>query len=183
MLFETQASISAWAVETFGSAGTNASVAVRALKEAVELLELLVRPGGQVDVQDILAECADVAIVIVRNCERVGLQWNLLLAPGWHQRDEYTQLTGRDVSVLEMGRAACTVLAATLTREPADIGVVQYAMAMAQLRAFLEVTCLRHGGNLWEQVERKMVVNRQRKWVLDKHGHGQHAPEDYWHQE
>ncbi len=37
--------------------------------------------------------------------------------------------------------------------------------------------CAMCNADLWEQVEKKMAVNRKREWTLDGHGHGQHVPE------
>lgn len=35
--------------------------------------------------------------------------------------------------------------------------------------------CDRNGGDLWQEVERKMAINRAREWKLDGTGHGYHV--------
>lgn len=67
---ETQPSISKWALETFGEAGSNLRVAVRANEEMAELLRCL-----SVDDEHEQAgeELADVIIVLNRLATRLGV--------------------------------------------------------------------------------------------------------------
>ena len=67
---ETQESVSAWAVSTFGDAGTNVSCATRMNKEAAELLMCL---ANQDDDPKAGEECADVLICLYRVAERLGV--------------------------------------------------------------------------------------------------------------
>lgn len=67
---EDQASISEWAEQTFGPAGSNMSVAKRAAREMVELLEGI-RDHGD-DWPGIAEEIADINICLARLMSRVG---------------------------------------------------------------------------------------------------------------
>lgn len=67
---ETQATISAWAEQTFGPAGSNTRVAVRALEEMTELLRCLSADDNHPKATD---EVADVVIVLQRLATRLGI--------------------------------------------------------------------------------------------------------------
>lgn len=191
---ETQQTISEWAVATFGGAGTNASVTVRALREAAELLQLLVRPDGQADPAKIVEECADVCIVIVRNCERRGIQWDAVL-PERIARKRYEEeldmhlKQGTKPNPVDWAMA-CTMELAILvdgnrppSQDPRE-GMTnsEFASRMRNVSVTLHSICWYYGFQLWLEVEKKMEINRKREWKLDGAGHGQHvAPEDYRH--
>lgn len=66
---ETQTTISTWATETFGDAGSNFLVAARANVEMAELLRGL---GANDNDPKALEECADVLIVLFRLADRMG---------------------------------------------------------------------------------------------------------------
>ena len=69
---ETTTTISAWAEETFGAAGSNARVAARANEEMAELLRAVTSaPDGTADAKTI-DECADIVIVLSRLVHRCG---------------------------------------------------------------------------------------------------------------
>ncbi len=70
MTIETQATISSWSAETFGEAGSNAVVAVRALEEIAELLRALTHDDHT---PMAASEIADVVIVLYRLADRMGL--------------------------------------------------------------------------------------------------------------
>ncbi len=67
---ETQRSISDWAVETFGDAPSNLSIAVRANEEMAEMLACLMRDDND---QHAAEEAADVIITLCRMFERLGI--------------------------------------------------------------------------------------------------------------
>lgn len=75
MNLENQTSVSAWADRTFGPAGSNLSVAVRANQEMAELLSKLAADDND---PAAIEECADVVIILMRLCDRNGR--NLALA-------------------------------------------------------------------------------------------------------
>lgn len=47
---------------------------------------------------------------------------------------------------------------------------------VADIVIVLQRLATRLGIDLWQAVETKMVINRQRVWLLDGHGHGYHVP-------
>lgn len=67
---ETQASVSSWATDTFGPAGSNARVAARANEEMAELLRALTvedtNPAA-------VPEIADIVIILYRLADRFGV--------------------------------------------------------------------------------------------------------------
>lgn len=67
---ETQQSISLWATETFGEAGSNLRVAIRANEEMSELLRCLSTDDRHPKAAE---EIADVVIVLCRAAERLGV--------------------------------------------------------------------------------------------------------------
>ena len=67
---ETQQSISAWAVQTFGEAGSNLRCAERADEEMRELLERLCLDDAHPKAAE---EIADVVIPLFRLAERLGV--------------------------------------------------------------------------------------------------------------
>ena len=73
---ETQASVSAWARDTFGVATTNARVAARANEEMAELLRALTVNDFNPDAPD---EIADVVIVLYRLAERMDVDLHDLI--------------------------------------------------------------------------------------------------------
>lgn len=73
MNHETTETISRWAEETFGPAGSNARVAARANEEMAELLRKVTSAkDGEVDAMT-AEECADVVIVLHRLAWRCGV--------------------------------------------------------------------------------------------------------------
>ena len=66
---ETQQTINAWIVETFGEAGSNLSVAARANEEMAELIMALAVDDSH---PKTVEECADIAIILYRLAERMG---------------------------------------------------------------------------------------------------------------
>lgn len=76
---ETTASISKWAEETFGVAGSNARVAARANEEMAELLRKVTSAkDGEADTET-AQECADVVIVLHRLAHRCGYDLNAMV--------------------------------------------------------------------------------------------------------
>jgi NTP pyrophosphatase (non-canonical NTP hydrolase) len=67
---ETQASISRWAEETFGPAGSNARAVARANREMAELLEHVTADDRHPEAAE---EIADVVIVLYRVATRLGV--------------------------------------------------------------------------------------------------------------
>lgn len=72
-MIETQKSISDWALETFGEAPSNLSIAVRANEEMAEVLACLSRDDNDTHAVE---EVADVIITLCRMFERLGIDIN-----------------------------------------------------------------------------------------------------------
>lgn len=70
MALETQRTISDWADETFGPAGSNARVAARANEEMAELLRALTADDEHPKAAE---EVADVVIILARLATRLGV--------------------------------------------------------------------------------------------------------------
>lgn len=68
--FETQETISDWAEETFGPAGSNARVAARVNEEMAELLRALTADDQHPKAGE---ECADILICLYRLATRLGI--------------------------------------------------------------------------------------------------------------
>ena len=68
-MMETQASIVAWADETFGPVSSNMRVATRATEEMAELLRALAVDDNHPKASE---EVADIVIVLCRLCSRLG---------------------------------------------------------------------------------------------------------------
>jgi NTP pyrophosphatase (non-canonical NTP hydrolase) len=96
---ETQQTISAWALTTFGEVVSNVSAATRANKEMAELLMALAIDDRHPEAGE---EIADIVIILFRLAERLGI-------------------------------------------------------------------------DLFAEIDRKMSINRQRRWQLDGAGHGYHV--------
>lgn len=67
---ETQRSISAWADDTFGDAGSHARTAARANEEMAELLATLTNDLRSNE--KAIDECADIVIILFRLADRMG---------------------------------------------------------------------------------------------------------------
>lgn len=67
---ETQQSISQWADETFGGAGSNARVAARANEEMAELLRALTADDSHPKAAE---EVGDIVIILYRLATRLGV--------------------------------------------------------------------------------------------------------------
>jgi NTP pyrophosphatase (non-canonical NTP hydrolase) len=107
---ETQESVSKWANETFGPAGSNARVAARANEEMAELLRALTADDSS---PKAIAEVADVVIVLYRLATRLGgdlhaevdrkmainraREWKLdATGHGYHVRDKAALSSGKE---------------------------------------------------------------------------------------
>lgn len=169
-MIETQQSISEWATATFGTVGSNASCAARALKECAELIMKLAtdpaHPGA-------LEECADIAICLMRLAERGGLK----------MREQAVHITprGRDTALED----AVQILV-ELTHTLAFLAgydnscmawpyvVATYACTARLARVLDREFRVPFDASLGDAIDAKMVVNRARKWRLTGDGHGQH---------
>jgi hypothetical protein len=166
-MMETQESISQWAQETFGEAGSNARVAARANEEMAEL----VVDAAEWDTPDkpMVKECADVAIVLCRLACRMGFELRLEIL-----RHEYSVLINYNISnnvlVARANLAMSKLLRALTANENSSSAEAHANECMVMLLQLAYFT----GYDLMTAIDEKMAVNRSRTWTLDNTGHGYH---------
>lgn len=166
---ETQASICAWADETFGPASNLLRVLVRADEEMVELLRKLTAPDivksrqGRID--DLVEEAADVVIVLCRAAQLAGDNQFM---------ETFYTLKGIDTAEKMAITAAAYLrrVMVTLYEAPGEV-----AVTISYCAGSLFTFCLMLGRSLPTAVEAKMAKNRARKWRRDGTGHGYHTQE------
>jgi hypothetical protein len=168
---ETQHTVAAWAEQTFGPAQSDLRVATRVHEELLELQNAVL--AGLPD-EKIREEAADVAICLYRLGAVLG-----------------ADLDRRIQSALMMGMAKELVPendspARAVMRAELKLVVAKNMMAdgfprtrflqeVTAVRVILEEVVTRHGGSLTDEVDAKMVINRNRVWRLDGSGHGYHV--------
>lgn len=161
---ETQKSISDWANHTFGQPGSNLRVATRAGEEIFELFKEMCQASP--DYAKLVEEAADVAIVLYRLCDRLGF----LVDTSIIRRED-------PANAKLFAAQANAQIASVIVRLIHQDNDVSARYNLLQTYYFLEQLCLELGYNLNEQVETKMVINRQRKWNVGNDGHGYHVKE------
>lgn len=162
---ETQATISAWAEETFGPSGSLFRVATRANEEMAELLTAIAKGNDGKAAE----ELADVVIVLARVGVRVCLEDAFFPRGGDPVSPSYEGYS-RETFAAEMNEHFAALLVATAdTNNPNGVNaVIRLYSAAGDLADSL-------GIDLQEQIDRKMEVNRARQWNLDGSGHGYHV--------
>lgn len=156
---ETQQSIADWSHESFGTDATDLSILTRANIEMAELLHAL---ATNQDHDKIAAECADVVIVLCRFATRRGLDLEGITP--WKPQD-----SGLPVNVL--ARAASN-----------DLNLIMQCIDINPLYVWDSILChlvniaTRNYRWLSAAIDKKMAINRARKWVVTA-GHGQHVKE------
>jgi hypothetical protein len=162
---ETQQSISEWAATTFGEPGSNLRVATRAGEEMFELFRDITTGN---DPARVIIEAADIAIVLYRLFERLGVTINTSLIRR-EDPDEGIQLLAAEANA----KLASVIVMLYRPHTERSAGY-----SLQQVYYFLEKICKILGGNLQEAIDTKMAINRNRKWKLDGSGHGYHVKED-----
>lgn len=167
---ENQASISAWATETFGPVGSNARVAARANEEMAELLRAVT---ANADPDKIAAETADVVIVLFRLGELNGFD-----PYQWSAAFEIDSLKG----VFDEPGNVTLFYAACASRCLADLLVATTRGATCEMLGnlrrivkYLDTLAICANFDLRAEVDKKMAINRAREWKLDGTGHGYHV--------
>lgn len=164
-MHETQKSISTWASATFGEVGSNALVVARANREMGELLSALAADDNHPQAAE---EAADVAIVLYRYFDRCGETQPV---------NVFRPIEG--VSNFSAAADANDHLAYALRllgrKDDSRDAILHCGAVLDRLAGIVE----RLGSNLQAEIDRKMAINRKRKWVLRGDGTGQHAGGHY----
>lgn len=175
MTIETQASIVAWAVETFGPADSFRRVVVRACEEVIELQRAI---SVEAPPSDMAIELADIAIVMCRVATMRETDLYIRFAhvhlapqqfnPDWYERF-YALALAVEERLLTLKKIPCTCdLGHAL-----DPGRIQIEAIGRELR-MMSAMC---GADIRTSIDTKMAINRAREWTLDGFGHGYHVRE------
>jgi hypothetical protein len=160
---ETQQRISQWASETFGQPGSNLRVATRA---GEELFELFKEISVEIHAEKAIVEAADVAIVLYRLCDRLGMTVDTSRV--------YRQDPDNPKLLIAEANAKMASVIVLLCHDDngrmADYSLLQTYYCLGKF-------CEALGGDLHDAVQKKMAINRTRKWKLSGDGHGYHVRE------
>lgn len=170
---ETQATILDWADQTFGPAQSPLRVATRVHEELLELWKAVLT--GQ-PAEKIREEAADVAICLYRLSSKLGADLD--------RRTQAAMMMGMAKELVpEADSAERSVLRAETKLVVAKnmiadaFQITRILQEVVAVRVILEEVVSRHGGNLTDEVDAKMAINRMREWRLDGTGHGYHVPQ------
>jgi hypothetical protein len=158
---ETQATIAAWAERTFGEGGTENRRILRLLEEVTELALAIEARSPTVG-----SEGADCWIVLCRVARNKAI--DILQAEG----------TAPDAMAERWGTQLLDQCMADILESVAsflDGGVTPVGVACVSKN--LRRICVIHDKSLVLEVDRKMAINRSRKWRLTGDGHGYHTSE------
>ena len=158
---ETQATVAAWATETFGDGGSDLSCLTRANLEMAELLHAVAIEEPR---EKIVREIADVVIVLYRFCARVGLD----LAALAQVKAVPDGVEARDLILY----ASVALSKAMLEVAPGDPDKLVHEIS--HVATVLVIAAHVLGTRLADVIDAKMAINRARKWVVVA-GHGQHV--------
>jgi hypothetical protein len=167
-MIETQASLNAWADETFGPTTNIPHLLTRANLEMAEMLHEITMPV--INFAKVREECADVAGILCR-----------IAALTDENLDEIFALTPAivDPSLYPPASRAFQHIAFLFEKlsvrnvvRKEDIG-----RTVGMITIKLAEICAAAGGNLADEIDKKMPILRARKWQLDGTGCGSHIRE------
>lgn len=163
---ETQETISAWAEETFGPAGSDLRVVARANEEMAEVIRAL-SFGGQTE--KAIEECADTAIVLMRLADRMKVR---VVFPN---EDAAWDATTYAIWASAALNRLLDELHKTGGRDPVSPWAQDsFSQAVENLGKCVDAL----NGVIEDAINRKMAINRAREWRLDGSGHGYHVKGD-----
>lgn len=162
-MIESQLSICTWADATFGPPVSDASIAARALVEMAELVTACVygRPA-----EEIGEEIADVVIVLARLGRALGVVDVI---------DRIAHLPFRRSDAIRCAAVAVEHLS-NLLRDSRSVGGMHPSSLRLCVMWLVGVADL-SGVDLPAAIDRKMAINRARRWNIDGNGHGTHVKE------
>lgn len=167
-MIETQTSLNAWADETFGPTINIPHLITRANLEMAELLHEITMPVPNLD--KVREECADVAHILCRISGLVG--------------DDITEIFSLSITISPSSlyipaSRAFGMMAFIFERLSVRnvISDLELARHVGLITVKLAEICAATGGNLADEIDKKAVILRQRKWVKDGTGCGSHIRE------
>lgn len=167
-MIETQATIQAWADETFGHSTDALCLAVRANTEMAELLRALAAPDSP---EACAEECADVMIVLYRvaNVGRHDLHQAI--------RTESLGSAYKGTTPLHCGVIALETFPTIIFDCDEDAGTIDPSAMyyVTRIALILVDICERLGKNLGAEVDKKMAINRTRRWKKGGDGSQHHV--------
>jgi hypothetical protein len=162
-MIESQQSICEWADATFGVPASDASIAARALVEMAELVTACV--NGE-PAECIGEEIADVVIVLARMGRVIRADVVGIATAGKAVGNRNRAIETAAVAGERLGRVLCAVVAGR--KSAAHCAMELLAEDLGYL-----ARCL--GIDIPAAIDRKMRINRARRWKLDGNGHGSHV--------
>lgn len=163
---ETQATIAAWANQSFGQSNA-LRVGARAYTEMAELLA--VYTAAQLNRDALIEEAADVAIVLAR--------LELILAEATDDEPQWDGLVASGEAQLTpeyMVHSAAGGIA-TIIKELLDQDWDCAGLACEGVLSDLADLVAWYGGDLPTAIDAKMAINRKRVWKRSGDGHGYHT--------
>lgn len=168
MTLETQASIEAWAAETF--AGTDRSplgILTRMNIEVAELQLELCEPRVGEWRDAIGLECADIWIVLAQAAHHLGFDLEF---------SDPDELVAKQRTCAELGGLICVESAELISAVQHDGNRSAIANHVQMISLLCSTLSQKYsGGLLQDYVQRKMQVNRKRQWKRTPAGRMQHA--------
>lgn len=170
---ETQATILAWADETFGPVRDPLRSATRVHEELLELSNAILLGKSDEVVRE---EAADVSICLYRLAAVMSADLDRRVASAMMMGMPKELVPESDSPSRAVLRAETKLVIAKnmIADEFPRTRVLQEITAV---RVILEELVTRLGGSLAHEVDAKMAINRERKWQRDGSGHGYHNPE------
>lgn len=152
---ESQASIVAWSVETFGVCPSNLRLASRANEELAEAVRSFAADPNSIDAAK---EAADVIIVLCSLADAFGVQFN-------HFQEQDMCRSGLSPAQLLMdANTFMAHLLDSLIRNDNDMTATHWIYGCYQKLCWF---IRRIGLEPYVLVNQKMIINRSRKWVKD----------------
>jgi len=177
VMHETQATITAWANETFGEIPTSATLVARANEEMAELLRAVTQDDHHPKLSE---ELADVVIVLCRLGDRFGVdvlgQEKPFTRENW---GPYWLVFNATQSYYKSNAGRVADVGVRLMELLGDValGWSHYTQSYSLVRVCILLHWLARefGCDLQAEVEKKMAVNRTRVWAKTGDGHGYHV--------
>jgi hypothetical protein len=167
-MVETQQTIAAWVAEAFGTTSTPLRMFARTAEEMSELLEKTTSGAATVD---IVEEAADTAICLNILCDKLDCRAMVIGSLG---TDDMPLTTIAALANYHLARAFLWYA------QEGRAGVHTVA-ALQNAYTALAALCERLRADFRAEIDKKMTINRARKWTVDASGCGYHVPDGVPH--